>query len=445
MAVKEKRPYSVEFRFYHTDGSIRWMEGRGEAVYSDRGEPVRLYGIGLDITKRKESDERLRESEERFRLSLSSGALTVYEQDRDLKYRWLFPSEPYSADYIGKTDEELAPGSHGKNLTKLKRQVLESGKPLRAEVSAPVGGKERWFDLLVEPRIDATGNVIGVVGTALDITIRKNAEQQLKRQAVLMDAALEPVIAWEFGGNIIDWNRGAERAYGYTAEEAIGKITHQLLQTGFPISFEEIEKELKRSGSWIGELKHTTKSGETIIVESRQQLIEVGDRMLVLEANRDITERKRVSEELQRSEARLQAMFDSTTVGIAVLDLDYRFLQINDAFCNITGYSRPELLDIDWTVLTQTGDLANINIGVERLKNGEVSHLTFEKQFLGKIVRWCGFRAAYRSHVMRGVSRSTSLQLVRTCQRERRLRNNSSCYRGCLPKIHILSFVSAGR
>jgi PAS domain-containing protein len=159
-------------------------------------------------------------------LALSSGAVTVYEQDHELKYKWLYPSEPYPADYIGKTDEDLAPGSHGEKLTELKRSVLESGRPLRAEVSASVGGQEVWFDLLIEPRFDPSGKVIGVVGTALDISTRKRAEQQLKRQAVLMDAALEPVIVWEFGGKIIDWNRGAERVYGFTSDEAVGNISH---------------------------------------------------------------------------------------------------------------------------------------------------------------------------------------------------------------------------
>jgi PAS domain S-box-containing protein len=58
-AIEEHRDYTIEFRFHHSDGSVRWMEGRGEAVYSDKGEPVRLYGIGLDITDRKQTQERL--------------------------------------------------------------------------------------------------------------------------------------------------------------------------------------------------------------------------------------------------------------------------------------------------------------------------------------------------------------------------------------------------
>jgi PAS domain S-box-containing protein len=64
-AIKEKRAYTIEFRFHHADGGIRWMEGRGQAMYSDKGEPVRLYGIGIDITERKETQEKLLAAERR--------------------------------------------------------------------------------------------------------------------------------------------------------------------------------------------------------------------------------------------------------------------------------------------------------------------------------------------------------------------------------------------
>ena len=58
-AIAERRPYSVDFRFVHKDGSVRWMEGRGEAVYTADGKPVRVYGIGIDITARRRTEERL--------------------------------------------------------------------------------------------------------------------------------------------------------------------------------------------------------------------------------------------------------------------------------------------------------------------------------------------------------------------------------------------------
>jgi PAS domain S-box-containing protein len=506
-AVIEKRPYSIEFRFHHADGSVRWMEGRGEAVYSERGEPVRLYGIGIDITDRKESElalrrseanlhnflenasvaihlvdangiilwankaelemlgyaadeyigrpigefhvdepvirdilaklsggetlneyearlrhkdgsiryglinsnvyreddkfihtrcftrdvterklaeQKIREGEEHFRLALSSGAVTAYEQDLELRYEWVYPTALYSPEIIGRSDLELAPGEQGQTLTRLKKQVIDTGQMLREEVFADVLGVLHWYDLTIEPRLNERGEVIGVGGTALDITSKKQAESELSRQALLLEAALEPVMVWEFGGAIIDWNRGSERLYGYSAAEAVGRISHELLNTKFPYSIADIKRELKTTGSWFGELRHTLKSGDEIIVESRHQLVNLNGRDLVLEANRDVTEKRRVADELKRSEERLQAMFDATTVGFAVLDAKANFLQINDAFCKITGYSRDELLDMDCKVLTHPDDIASMESGLRALIAGEIPHLTFEERYLKK-------------------------------------------------------------
>ncbi len=80
-AVAEHRDYAVEFRFYHTDGSIRWMEGRGQAVYSDKGEPVRLYGIGIDITERKNTEASVRQSEKLYRTLFDLVPIAVYTCD----------------------------------------------------------------------------------------------------------------------------------------------------------------------------------------------------------------------------------------------------------------------------------------------------------------------------------------------------------------------------
>jgi PAS domain S-box-containing protein len=382
-AVRDKRPFSIEFRFQHADGTVRWMEGRGEAVYSEGGQAARLYGIGMDVTKRKETEEKIREGEERFRLALSSGAVTVYEQDVELRYEWLYPTSLYAPDVIGKTDIEITPGEHGRKLTELKQHVLRTGQPLREEVSADVLGARRWYDLSIEPR-SKNGKIIGVGGTALDITSRKNVEGELKRQALLLDAALEPVIVWERGGKIIEWNRGAERLYGFSSDEAIGRITHQLLNTKFPTSYLDIENALLQRGSWIGEVRHTTISGDEIIVESRHQLIDVDGRQLVLEANRDVTEKRRVADELRRSEARLQAMFDSTTVGFAVLDTDAKFLQVNDAFCSITGYGRAEVIDLVLTDLSFPDDVLEMQEKLDGLQSGEIPAFLFEKRFVRK-------------------------------------------------------------
>src|SRR4029079_7813006 len=90
-----------------------------------------------------------------------------------------------------------------------------------------------------------------------------------------------------------DWNRGSEWLYGYTREEALGRKKDELLETEVPgSSFAQIRKQLADKGSWNGELRHTTKDGRVITVESRIEMWPMGSRRLVLETTRDVTDRK---------------------------------------------------------------------------------------------------------------------------------------------------------
>jgi two-component system, cell cycle sensor histidine kinase and response regulator CckA len=108
------------------------------------------------------------------------------------------------------------------------------------------------------------------------------------------------------GRGIVYWNRGAERLYGYTAAEAVGRRTHELLHTRAPIPIKNIDAQIAQGESWSGELTHTTRDGRDIVVESRIVPVSYHGEMSALETNRDITDRKRAEEELAKSEERFR-------------------------------------------------------------------------------------------------------------------------------------------
>jgi PAS domain S-box-containing protein len=114
----------------------------------------------------------------------------------------------------------------------------------------------------------------------------------LQRQADLLDQSHDAIFTWKIGGGIVYWNKGAERLYGYTAGEAIGRSSHELLRTRSPVPMQEIEWQIAQQGSWYGELTHTTRDGRTVVVESRHVRFEYSGETYALETNRDITERK---------------------------------------------------------------------------------------------------------------------------------------------------------
>jgi PAS domain S-box-containing protein len=100
------------------------------------------------------------------------------------------------------------------------------------------------------------------------------------------------------------WNRGAEEIYGWTEAEAIGKVMHQLLLTGSPVSIDDIDRKLTRDGRWDGELVHTRRDGKQIIVESRQVLRRdaAGAPIGILEINRDVNDRKRLEDQFRQAQ-----------------------------------------------------------------------------------------------------------------------------------------------
>jgi PAS domain S-box-containing protein len=166
---------------------------------------------------------------------------------------------------------------------------------------------------------------------------RKQTEEQLRRseahlrqQASLLEQSHDAVFVWEFAGPIVYWNRGAEQLYGYSREEALGRRSHELLRTEHPMSTDVFEGVIDRQGAWSGELTQLTRDGHTILVDSRQMLISEDGHRLVLETNRDITERKRTEaerERLRQSEANLAHINRVTTMSELASSLAHEIRQ----------------------------------------------------------------------------------------------------------------------
>jgi signal transduction histidine kinase/integral membrane sensor domain MASE1 len=160
----------------------------------DAGLLEAMSTIGSQVGQfigRKRVEESVRQSEARFRtLAASSSALTLYEHDRELRYRWLFPHHPeFFSQLIGRTDYELVPTAEGERLMAIKQRVLDTEAGVREEVTVTLPDGPRSYDLMIEPQRDAAGAVIGVAGVSVDITERKQQEQLLRdSQQQLRDA-----------------------------------------------------------------------------------------------------------------------------------------------------------------------------------------------------------------------------------------------------------------
>jgi two-component system, cell cycle sensor histidine kinase and response regulator CckA len=142
-------------------------------------------------------------------------------------------------------------------------------------------------------------------------TARERAESNadaVRHHAALIDQTYDAAHVWEWNGPISFWNRGAERLYGFSPDQAVGRISHDLLHTTAPGGVSSFLSTLERDGSWEGELRHTGRDGQNIIVDTRMMLIREPGRAYVVETNRDITPRKIAEGELREINERLEAL-----------------------------------------------------------------------------------------------------------------------------------------
>jgi PAS domain S-box-containing protein len=196
------------------------------------------------------------------------------------------------------------------------------------------------------------------IGAIRDVTEQRRAErertqqlQQIRLQTELINLARDAILVRDPISRVLFWNRGAEKLYGWTAQEAQGRVSHTLLKTRYPANRSEIEAQLEREGHWEGELIYTSRDGSSVIVESRQVLMrdEAGRASAILEINRDITQRRRSEQAEQAVHAEtaarltfLQQVLDALPSSVyLVYGSDARLMLANQATSQVWGAEWP--------------------------------------------------------------------------------------------------------
>jgi PAS domain S-box-containing protein len=200
-----------------------------------------------------------------------------------------------------------------------------------------------------------------VIAAIRDVSAQRQLEREraemlrrLQLQSDLINLAHDAILVRDLANRILEWNTGAEALYGWSAQEAIGQVTHILFKTRFPTALATIQAQLEREGQWEGEVIHTRPDGRTVIVESRWALVRdaEGHPSAVLEINRDITARRQMEEAESSTQATalaqlafLQQVMDALPNGVYVVHgYDARLVLANRAAASSWGAVwRPDL------------------------------------------------------------------------------------------------------
>jgi len=270
-----------------------------------------------NITKHKQAEKALAESEEKFRITLKNSPIVVWNQDKDLRYTWIYNPNPgfKPEETIGKTDKELLPADDAEKLMQLKRKVLKSGIGTREETKTTIQGNDHYYDLTVEPLLDSNNTIIGITCVAIDITSRKKAEQELKvseeRYRTVFENTGTATVILEENRTISLANGEFIRLSGYSKEE----IENRMKWTEFVVS-EDLERmkkyhlaRRKTGGKAPSEYEFCFRDKKGNIKNIFLKISIIPGTKKSVSSLMDITERKQAEEKLKKTmDATLETM-----------------------------------------------------------------------------------------------------------------------------------------
>lgn len=191
--------------------------------------------------------------------------------------------------------------------------------------------------------LDSPGDPLGSARRAE--SLREYAAALAAREE-LLELTHDGIIVRDMVGEIVFWNHGAEELYGWSRAEVRGKTTDQVLRTEFPEPLEQIIAHTKQKGRWDGELIHTRKDGARLIISSRWSLQydANGAPLGIVEMNDDITERRRIDQQLRSNQAQLAGIINSAIDAIISTDEDQNIIIFNAAAEKMFGWTAHEIL-----------------------------------------------------------------------------------------------------
>ncbi|MGB3405093.1 MAG: PAS domain-containing protein, partial [Microcoleaceae cyanobacterium] len=362
-AVNHHQSYEISYRIHTKEGKEKWVWEKGQGVFDETGNLLRLEGLTLDITERKLAEFQLHEKEQFLRSiyeGVSQGVCVIEVTELgDFRYAGWNPTLEKLTNLqlsavIGKTPEELYGDTQGSMIRKDFQRCLAEGTAISYEEVVPFKGKDMWWLTTLNPVKNEANRIHRIILTTVEITERKAAEFQLYEKEQFLTSIYEGVSQGICVINVTEsgdfkyagWNPTLEKltnlqlsaVIGKTPEELFGNTQSSILRknyqrcltSGSTISYEEIVPFKGQEMWWLTTLNP--------VINKANQI----NRIIITTV--EITERKAAETALQASQAELLAIFTAMEDVLIVLDGTGKYIKIAPCSSPLLYRPSPDLI-----------------------------------------------------------------------------------------------------
>jgi PAS domain S-box-containing protein len=350
-------PFDCEYRVIAKDGRVLWFRDQAVLVRDDTGAPKLLQGVQFDITEQKLAQQALRESEARFERVAQHSREMVWEVDTEGVFKYV---SHVCEEILGYRPDEMIDTMH---FYDLQSEVVRDEFKAASLVQIARGesfynqinkaqtkdGRTLWFLTSGTPVFDSSGNLRGYIGSDLDITERKRAEEALRSSQEayrdLVENVSDVLYAVDRDLVITYVSPVVKSVLGYEPSEVVGQsVTSFIFSEDLPL-IAAAARDLFNNRLYPSEYRMLTKTGEVRWIRSSSRPVLEGDDVVGARGvMTDITERKLAEDELRETKVFLDKIINSIGDPVIVKDQQHRYIVANDALCQVVGSSRDQLL-----------------------------------------------------------------------------------------------------
>ena len=366
--------FSIEYPC-HSPAEQRWFLLTVTPLAGDG--PNGAVVMHLDVTAQRQAEQSLRISESRFRQMADNISEVFFLQDLDRSH--IYYVSPAYQQIWGRTCESLyadpsswADSIHPDDRDNAFENFSERNEPgfdREYRIIRP-DGEIRWIHSRGFPILDDAGNPYRTAGIASDVTSRKQSAEELRRseslKGAILESSLDGLVVVDHEGRIVEFNPAAEATFGWTREQALGKT---MVESIVPPRLREAHRRgfahylATGIGPILGkrlELSAIRADGTEFPIELTIAALAATSRPMFTAFIRDITERKRASDELLESERRFSDLLRHVELVSVMLDCEGRITYCNEYMLRLTDWRLDQVIGRDWFEVFMPSDLTGI-------------------------------------------------------------------------------------